>query len=244
MFQLSPQSHSLVRLAPALLALYAVAPHSVHAQKATGAETVTGKLVSIEKKGRNATLTVETAEKETKEFQLTARAKLEITAAGDDGFLTKGQFVSTQAVKTNNKLFAKKFSVHVGPGRKVGGVAKPPKKPGVSLAAWNVAGQITDRGKDKEFPEYEIIALRAGRQTVPVFLDKGYSVTVLLSDVTLAEPGSTVTIEGKPGRRNRFTVTAAKIELADPLKSEEFLKDDKAPRKRRTTKTKTPSKAE
>lgn len=244
MFHSLRQLHSLVRFAPALFALFVVVPHSAHAQKGAEPTTVKGKLVSIEKKGRTAKLTVETSDKETKEFQITARASLLITATGDDGFLAKGQFISAQPVESNNKLFGKKFTVHVGPGRKTGVFAKPPKTPGLSKAVWNVAGQIMERANDKEFPDYEVIAVRAGRKTVPVFLDKGYSVTVLLADVDLAEPGSTVTIEGKPGTRDRFTVTAATIELAKPLNSEEFLKDDKKPRRSRSTKSKAPAKAE
>ena len=214
-------------LVPVVLALIAINPQSVAAQKGAQLTKVTGKLISVTKKGRNAVLTIETADKETKEFQITARVNLAVTAKGDVGFLTKGQFVSAMPVETNNKLFGKKFIVHVGPGRKRGVLAKAPKQVGVSRAAWNVAGQITGRGKDKDYPDYEIIALRVGKQTVQVFLDKGYSVTVLLADVSRAVPGSNVTIEGRPGTRNRFTVSSVKVVLAKPLKAEEFFADDK-----------------
>ncbi|MBT4863675.1 MAG: hypothetical protein HON53_00955 [Planctomycetaceae bacterium] len=232
MLQSSSISKSLGRqtplmLVPVVLALIAIHPQNAAAQKGAKVTTVTGKLVSVTKKGRNAVLTVETADKETKEFQVTSRAKMAVTAKGDVGFLTKGQFVSAQPVATNNKLFGKKFTVHVGPGKKRGVFAKAPKQVGVSTAAWNVAGQITGRVKDADYPDYEVIALRAGKRTVPVFIDKGYSVTVLLADVSRAEPGSAVTIEGRPGTRNRFTVSAVKIDLAKPLKAEEFFADDK-----------------
>jgi hypothetical protein len=220
-------------LVPVVLALIAIDPQSVAAQKGAKVTTVTGKLVSVTKKGRNAVLTIETADKETKEFQVTTRAKLAVTAKGDVGFLVKGQFVSAMPVATNNKLFGKKFTVHVGPGKKRGVFAKAPKQVGVSTAAWNVAGQITGRGKDKDYPDYEVIALRVGKRTVPVFLDKGYTVTVLLADVSRAEPGSAVTIEGRPGTRNRFTVSSVKVVLAKPLKSEEFFADDKSTKKKR-----------
>jgi hypothetical protein len=221
-----------------ILALTATNPPIAAAQKGAKTTTVTGKLVSVTKKGRTAVLTVETADKETKEFQITARVKLSITAKGDNGFLRKGQFVSAMPVATNKKLFGKKFTVHVGPGKKKGMLAKAPKMIGVSTAAWNIAGQITGRATDKDYPIYEIISLRIGKQTVPVFLDKGYTVTVLLSDVSLAVPGSNVTIEGRPGTRNRFTVSSVKVELVNPLKSEEFFADDKSSKKKRpTTKT-------
>jgi len=149
----------------AILATFAINPQLANAQKGAIVTTVSGTLVSVKKKGRTATLTVKTTDGETKEFQIAARTKLIVTAKGDNGFLKKGQFVSTQAVESNNMLFAKKFTVQVGAGRKAGVFAKPPKAPGVSKSAWNVAGQITGRANDKNYPEYEVITVRTGKKT-------------------------------------------------------------------------------
>jgi hypothetical protein len=238
MLQSSSTSKSIVRqtpllLVPVILAFIAINPQIAAAQKGAKATTITGKLVSVTKKGRTAVLTVETADKETKEFQITARTKLAVTAKGDTGFLTKGQFVSAMPVATNMKLFGKNFTVHIGPGKKQGVFTKAARKPGVSTSAWNIAGQIIGRTTDKDYPDYEVITLRIGRRTVPVFLDKGYTVTVLFADVSLAEPGSNVTIEGRPGTRNRFMVSSVKVELSKPLKAEEFFAADKSPKKKR-----------
>lgn len=232
----SPGKRRIAHLLPAAavcVCLLAVGPPSSQAQRKSAQSkptTLTGKLVSLETVGRNRVLTVEVAdketnEKETKQFTMTARTDFAVTATGDDGFLKAGQFVSSLPVRTNNRFFGKTFTVHVGGGKPKPVLAKAPKMIGVSKAAWNVAGQIVSREPDKQYPDYDVLTLRVGRRNVPVFLDKGYSVTVRLAEVEMIEPGAAVELQGRPAAGNRFLVTQATIKLAKPLKAAEFFSE-------------------
>ena len=208
------------------------------AQKSRKTSSFKGKLVSVKKSRRFTLFTVETTNKETKDFQITAKTKFTMTAEGDDGFLKAGQFVSCTSVMSNGKYFSKKFIVHVGIKKLKGVLVKPPKKPGVSLNAWNVAGLIVSRQTDKEFPDYEVLTLRVGKRSVPVFLDKGYSVTVNVVDPQFARPGDEVELEARPASRKRLTASRGVVKPAKPLKAAEFFSQSGKKRPSRKNKKK------
>jgi hypothetical protein len=214
----------------------ATVPQHAGAQKSRKTSIFKGKLVNVKKSRRITLFTVETADKETKEFQITAKTKFTMTATGDDGFLKAGQYVSCTPVMSNNKFFGKKFTVHVGLKKPKGVLAKAPKQAGASRNAWNVAGQIVSRQSDKDFPDYEVLTLRIGKRSVSVFLDKGYSVTVHVTDPKFARPGALVELQARPASRNRLTVSNAVVTPAKPLKAAEFFGDsgkDRPSRKNR-----------
>ena len=211
------------------------------AQKKKGLQTIKGKLVSLEKKGRLAVLTVETEDKEKKEIPVTSRTAFAITAKGDDGFLAPGQFISTIAVLTNKRLFAKQYTVYVGKGRKPrSGIAKARKKIGQSVNSYAVAGLIVSRQQDRVYKDYQTVTLK-GSGNPSVFLDKGYSVTVSSSDPALAKPGSAVELIGRQ-RGKKFTVTKVTIKLSAPLKSAEVLTTSKTTKKKKSKSKKKKSK--
>lgn len=218
-------SRCLCRSQGLLALLLCAAP--AFAQKAADEETITGTLVEISRMGQTVTLKIETPQKEQKEFKLTGRAELQIIAKADDGFLRPKQFITARPVLVNNGLFAKEFTVHIGKSKPRAGLTKTPRIPGVSTAAWDIAGEIMSRAQDKDYPDYEILSVRAGGKPSPVYLDKGYTVTVLASDPDLAVPGAPVTIQGKSSGGDRFTVSSATITLPKPLNSEEYFAQDK-----------------
>ena len=208
--------------------LAALAPVTAAEKKQGGLEEdperIKGKLVSLERKGRSLVLTMTDKDGEEKEFMLTSRVSLLISAKGDNGFLAPKQFVSTTAVMSNKMLFAKQLNVLVSKGKTPrAGLAKAPPKAGQSMNAYLVAGEILSRQNSKEYEDYETVTVNVGgRNGTSVFLDKGYTVTVSVTDPEFAKPEADVELQGQTAR-GRFNVTAVKIKLKGELKSEDLL---------------------
>ena len=204
-----------------------VAQSSAEGQSEKDQTTVTGKLVSLEKKGRSTVLTVETSSKEKQEFAIDGRVELVITAKGDVGFLTAGQLIETTAIMSNDLLFGKDFVVHAAKGGKKppARLEKAPPKSGQSLNAYAVCGTVVSRQPDADYKDRETVILRIGGKKARVFLDKQFTVSVFLNDPSLVKPGDDVVVEGSSGAGGRFTLSSATIKLAEPLKAEEFLPD-------------------
>jgi hypothetical protein len=214
----------LVLGAAVLVPLWGVPSPALAQKKAapTAGSTIEGKLAGIEKKGRSFLVTVETSTGEKIEFPLTAKVDFAVTGKGDVEFLRTGQTVSTTAVMSNDLLFGKEFTVHVGPGTKPKAVyEKAPPKIGQSVNAYVICGTIVTRQQDQEYKDYETILVRVGTQTGKVYLDKGFTVIVRSADPALAKVGSDVELEGTFAG-SRFTPTKATVKLAEAFKSEDF----------------------
>lgn len=186
--------------------------------------TIKGTVVSLEKKGRTQLLIIENSAKEKQEFKLTSKVDFSIVAKGDDGFLAAGQYVSTIAQLSNNRLFAKKYTVYVGKGRRPKPtLAKAPPKIGRSKNSYLVSGMIVSRQQDKEYADFETITLKVGgRNGTPVFLDKGFAVSVNINDPNLVKPGMPVELQGIPLRGDRVNVLKVTVRLPKPLKAKEY----------------------
>ena len=218
-------SRRLVVIVAAAVAISAFAPSAIRARKKKPLQTVKGTWVSIERKGRTTILTLETESNEKKEFIIRPRVKFSVTASGDDEFLAPGQFVSAKAVLTNNRLFGKRFTVHVGrrSRKRRDKIVKASNVAGESVNTYSASGQILSRQPNKQDPDYETITLKVGgKQGTPVFLDKGYTVTVSSDDPEMAKLGSAVELEGRPLRGGRFNVTKVTVKLSTSLKAKVF----------------------
>jgi hypothetical protein len=197
-------------------------------------EKATGKLVSTEQKGRTTTLKVEIGGKE-EEVVVNSKVEFAITAAGDVGFLKEGSFIFTEAVAANNQLFSQSYTVFVGKGKPPkSGAAKAPPAPGRSQNAWFVAGEISARQPHEQFEAYDEIQVKAGGKT-SVLLERAKAATVTVSstDLEMAEAGSTVEMEGRPGPGGKVLLTKVTVKLAKPLKAEEFVAKAEEEKKKR-----------
>ena len=98
---------------------------------------------------------------------------------------------------------------------------------GESVNSWDVAGEITASGSDTDYPDYTAVDLKIGGRTQRVYLEPGFTVTVKTTDPTLitVPAGTSVTLEGTP-RGERFILSAAQVQLSEPLTAAEFFAED------------------
>lgn len=195
-------------------------PSTATAQQ--GETTLTGKVVSLTENRRSKVLVVD-VDGEEQEFQITPKIDLQILASGDEGFLARKQLVQTMAVASNNKLFTQNVRITVNPkGRLPAATAvKAPPRPGQSMNAYLVAGVIASRETTET--GYELLQLTIkGNATLPLYVEKGFKVTVNLSDVSMVEAGQEVTLTGRTAGR-RFLLSAATINTGKTVSSADLL---------------------
>ena len=226
---LSSRHSLIVRLAIAMLTA-GMLPAAALAQRGEPmTETRSGTLVEIQEKGRSRTLVVDVSG-EQQEYPLTPKVAYEVSAPGDAGFVGEGRHLSARGTVTNDKLFIKSLTITlVKPRQKApaSGLQKAPMVEGESVNSWDVAGEITASGADTDYPDYTAVDLKIGGRTQRVYLEPGFTVTVKTGDPTLitVPAGTSVTLEGTP-RGERFILSAAQVQLSEPLTAAEFFAED------------------
>src|SRR5437660_8668701 len=96
--------------------LPALASAQAKKKAANDHEKKTGKVFEVEKKGKNAVLTVEEADGEKFKVDVTSKSKFMVRGTGDTGFLKHPKAVvsSDSVFAANRQFFGKKFTVHLG----------------------------------------------------------------------------------------------------------------------------------
>jgi hypothetical protein len=169
---------------------------------------------------------------------ITPRLQFAVQAKGDDGFLTEKQVVSGTGTLTNKLLFVKVWTVHVGlAARKVKPfVKKSGKTVGQSQNSYDFAGTISSRQQDKDYPDYQTLATNIRQlKGQPIYIDKGATVTVSMTETDLVEKGAKVEFIQQVLKNGRIQIVGLRVLLDKPLKAEEFLNKDKPKTSRRKT---------
>ena len=216
-----------------VVALVAVGQAAAPKKPAKGTTRISGTVASIKATGSRSTLVVQVDPKTTREFQLTSRTPLTVTAPADVSFIARGQVLSTTAILSNNRFFAKQIDLYSGRrGRKPSPkLAKAAAKVGRSRNAWDICGRVISKQKDPKASDFMTVTIRAGQRTVSIYLDKGYKLTAVVSDTSVIAPGDKVAVDGRT-RGKRFTVTAVTVTRSKPLPAPEPRKKPK-PRSRK-----------
>ena len=169
---------------------------------------------------------------------ITPRLQFAVQAKGDDGFLAEKQVVSGTGTLTNKSLFVKAWTVHVGlAARKIKPfVKKSNKTVGQSQNSYDFAGTISSRQQDKDYPDYQTLSTNIRTlKGQPIYIDKGATVTVSMTETELVEEGDKVEFIQQVLKNGRIQVLGLRVLLDKPLKAEEFLKKDKPKTSRRKT---------
>jgi hypothetical protein len=205
----------------AVLAVCAAFATEALAQKKVEAETKSGKLTSVEKKGKAAAVKVETDDGEMLEVQVTPRMQFAIEAPGEKDILRQGTWVScTNIVQVNNLFFAKDFLVHIGSTPRAGAQKNMNN-------SWDVAGQIGAVAEDS-------ITLRTGAK---IMFDEGQcNVKVMTNDVGLLEEGAAAQVEGTK-RGEKFLTQRMLVKLETTLTAEDVYGAAKGKAKKTAAKT-------
>ena len=198
-----------------------------------------GTVAEVVRKGRATSLVIlSEAGGDPITVPITPRMRFAVEAKGDLGFLAEKQVVSGQGTLTNKSLFVKKWTVHVGlSAKKIKPVVKESAKSvGQSQNSYDFAGKISTRQQDKDYPEYEtVITNIAQLKRGPIYIDKGATVTVSMTETDLVEEGAKVEFIAQLLKNGRLQVTALKVLLDEPMKAEEFFKKQESKSTRRRT---------
>jgi hypothetical protein len=205
-----------------------------------------GTVAEVKKKGRLTSLVIKSeAGGDPITVLISPKIQFSVEAKGDLGFLCDRQIVTGTGVLTNQMLFVKKWTVHVGPlaKRTKPRVAKAPNRIGQSTNAYDLAGMIMSRQQDEKFADYETLTLNVAQlKKAPVYIDKGATVTVSTTETDMIEEGTPVEYVQVPAAGGRVQIVAVRVLLKEALKSEEFFKEDdkkSKSKRRRTTSKKT-----
>ena len=232
-------------IAPALCGVL-LASMTVVAVAQTGGQqqqqpvTITkGTVEEIVRKGRATTLVIKSeAGGDPITVPITPRMEFVVEAKGDLEFLNEKQVVSGTGTLTNQSLFVKGWSVHVGlSAKKVRPfVKKAEKEIGQSTNSYDFAGTISSRQQDTDYPDYETVVTNISQlKGQPIYIDKGASVTVSMTETDLVKEGDNVEFVQQIIGGGRIQIVALRVLLGEPLKAEEFLKDDKSKTSRRSS---------
>ena len=200
-----------------------------------------GTVAEVVRKGRATSLVIlSEAGGEPITVPITPRIRFAVEAKGDLGFLAEKQVVSGKGTLTNKALFVKGWTVHVGlSAKKIKPFVKESAKAvGQSQNSYDFAGTISTRQQDKDYPDYEtVITNIAQLKRGPIYIDKGAKVTVSMTETELVEEGTKVEFIAQLLKNGRLQVTALKVLLDKPLKSEEFFKKQESKSTRRRTRS-------
>ncbi|MHC4877341.1 MAG: hypothetical protein ACYTGL_12670 [Planctomycetota bacterium] len=205
-----------------------------------------GTVAEVVRKGRALTLMIKSeAGGEPIPVAVTPRLNFALEAKADDGFLRERQVVSGRGTLTNQALFVKNWTVHLGPAarRMRGGVQKAAKVIGESVNSCDVLGEIVTRQTDPDYPEYESLTLKVpALKGKPVYIDKGATVTASISDTNRITAGDTCTVTHTLAPNGQPVLLGLKVMLSEELKSEDyFAKEDEKPtrtsRRRRSSRS-------
>lgn len=202
------------------------------------AATVTkGTVSEVVRKGRATSLMIQSeAGGDPIPVPITPRLQFAVEAKGDLGFLAEKQVVSGTGTLTNQSLFVKDWTVHVGlSARKIRPFVKEAaKKIGQSKNSYDFAGTISSRQQDKDYPDYETVTTNIPQlKRQPIYIDKGATVTVSMTETDLVEEGAPVEFVQQLARGGRVQIVGLRVLLKEPLKAEEFFKKDEDSRKSR-----------
>lgn len=210
--------------------------------------TVKGTVSEVLKKGRLTSLVIKAeAGGEPVTVPITPKIQFVVQAKGDSGFLRDKQVVSGRGTLTNEMLFVKNWTVHVGASaRKLrSGAQKAAKKIGESVNSYDVQGKVVSRQQDEDYPDYETLLLDVRQlKGKPVYIDKGATVTVSMSETDRIKAGTPLEVYQVPDRGGRIRIAGIKVMLKETLKSEEFFAEDESKgksttrRRRRTSSAK------
>jgi hypothetical protein len=159
---------------------------------------------------------------------ITPRIQFAVQAKGDLGFLAEKQVVSGKGTLTNKSLFVKEWTVHVGlSAKKIKPFVKESAKAiGQSQNSYDFAGTITSRQQDKDYPDFETVITNVAQlKRGPIYIDKGATVTVSMTETELVEEGDKVEFIANLAKNGRLQITGLKVLLDNPLKAEEFFKE-------------------
>ena len=233
------------RLKPTVLSLTCgvlVAGFSIEAsaQLKPQQPTVTkGTVAEVIRKGRATSLMIMSeAGGDPISVPITPRIQFAVQAKGDLGFLTEKQVVSGKGTLTNKSLFVKAWTVHVGlSAKKIKPFVKESAKAiGQSRNSYDFAGTISSRQQDKDYPDFETVITNIRQlKNGPVYIDKGATVTVSMTETELVEEGAKVEFIANFLKGGRIQVVGLKVLLDKPLKSEEFFKESEKKSTRRRT---------
>lgn len=189
-----------------------LAAQGARGKKGPETEKITGKVAEIEKKGKAVTLTIEKESGDKLEVLVTPKLKLEITGKGDTSFFQPKTWVSSESIiKTNNELFGRQFTVHLG-------AAPPPHvKPDTTAnEVFHVAGQVMAATENS-------LTMNFGAAgTKKVTFEEGASVEVMINsnDPDLIVEGSEVEVEGVT-RGAKFLPSKVTVTLENPVTAED-----------------------
>lgn len=199
-------------------------PAALWAQGAKDQSTLTGKISQVERKGKTTLvkLATETGEQT---LELAQKTTLEIVSTGDDGFLTPGLYVRIDSVESNKSQFGHTFEVFPKYEGKIppASAVKPPPQPGQSQNRHIVTGEIVKYEPPKEGEKYGRLELRqTPKATLPVYVEPGHTVKVVVTDPSQLEAGQSATAVGrKAGDKiaaSKFTVaTGARLKAEESL---------------------------
>lgn len=180
-----------------------------------GSEHVTGKVTSVEKKGRAAKLIIQREEgDEPLEILVTTKTPFTIVAPGDAEFLRPGQIISSELAFSNNQFFAHDITVYHGHQQLPPLFRRDPQNPQVVL----IRGVITAA-------EDEALLVNAGGPK-KITIEAGAVITVHSNDTDLVPEGAAVELEGTQ-RGTRFLPTKITVTLDKPLVADEVFDESR-----------------
>lgn len=202
--------------------------------------TVTkGTVAEVVRKGRATSIVIESeAGGDPITVLVTPKIQFAVEAKGDLGFLAEKQVVSGRGTLTNKSLFVKEWTVHVGlSARKIKPFVKESAKvTGQSQNSYDFAGTVSSRQQDKDYPDYETLVTNIAQlKRGPIYIDKGATVTVSMTETELVEEGAKVEYIANFAKNGRVQIVGLKVLLDKPLKAEEFFKESETKTTRRRT---------
>lgn len=206
-----------------------------------------GTIADVVRKGRALTLLIKSeAGGEPIPVAITPRLQFAIEAKADNGFLREKQVVSGRGTLTNESLFVKNWTVHLGPSarRMRGGVQKAEKVIGESVNSYDVLGQVLSRQTDPDYPDYETLTLNVpALKGKPVYIDKGATVTARIEDASKITAGNECRVTHTLAPNGQPVILAVKVMLDGEMKAEDYFSEEeekptRSSRRRSTTQKK------
>jgi hypothetical protein len=215
----------------ALLPARASAQGAKSKKAAADGEKKTGTISHVEKKGKNATITVEESDGEKFDVSVNAKTNFVVHGKGDISYFKHGSmFVSSDEVvrnSANNYLHGRKFTIYLGgkgPGERM---EQDPVSPDVCL----IAGTVIDADDESFTFEAE------GAPYKVAFDPAGVDVSFESTEPEHAAVGAKAEVEGTT-RGGKFHPLAIVVTLEKPMRaSEAFAGGDKKAKSKTGSKT-------
>lgn len=236
-----PRLRRMLRLALVLAVTAWIAPSIARGQgakgkkAATGPETITGKIIDLERKGKSVNLTVEKSDGEKLVVLVNPQMQPTISARADASVLLPRFVVASDSlVSSNMELFGKTFDVYPDE-------SPPPhfERDSKTEGVYRICGQLVAI-------EPGAVTLNCGDATTKVNFEQGQTleVTVRSQDTKWVEKGDAIELEGVT-RGEKFVASRVAITLDRALTAADFAdnKDKKTAKGKAAPKpAKTPAK--